>query len=162
MSARRLRSRRQQRGAAAVEGAITATLFVLTFACLLSAVGFASTKLEVMKEARAAAWRQALDHCEERPSAFDAAQREVTRDAAGEGPGSEDAYVGMAEQLESDGNSVIGKGSAVFTNPRFLGAESFQVTNRIEIRCNENVQNDTLWEAIRSAMRSVNPLKRNP
>ena len=150
--------RKRERGAAAVEGAMTATLFVLIFGGMLSAQAFFRGKIEAMGEARQVAWAQAMNACE-------SGGGDDLLSGAESAPGSEPVNTGLSEASDYNvGVGDLGQDSGyvditgvkrTVVNKAPIGGGTYSPVGKFYVRCNEppcsGVCENSMWELIKKA-----------
>lgn len=158
---RRARKRRSSRGAAATEGVIVATLFLLLFAGLWGALTFHHEKIRVMRDARAQAWNYALGACQGGGGAVASGGGQVLDDLASESdnagsnppPDTENQYANIEDsKLSEDSGYAASEVAGSVKMPGLIGGASYTPTGKMYLRCNEDPPPDNLLEIGKRAM----------
>lgn len=137
---RELIKRRRSRGAAMVESAIIAGFMVILFACLWAAASYHSTKIRVMDEARAEAWKKAIGPCQGAESIHDDLSAAATEASSPGVPStkSSDDYVDLQKTSLAVGSGYVAVEKEKNVQfPGLLGGSTFPMKGRMRLRCNE-------------------------
>ncbi|MEZ4220819.1 MAG: hypothetical protein R3B13_07790 [Polyangiaceae bacterium] len=145
------RNRRRERGAAAVEGAVTATLFVLIFAGLWASLGFFRTKLDVMQTARQEAWQKALDPCGGSGLLGGVKESLLGEISKEDSSGSEDKFGDFEGSLDESGGYVTSNIEGSHTNSALFGGGTNKPVGKMYVRCNEDVSKEGLSDIVGEA-----------
>ncbi len=146
------RSRRRQRGAAAVEGAMTMTLFVLIFGGIWAALGFFRAKIDVMQEARADAWQTALDPCGGSGILGSVKDQLLEQVDSGDTSGGNEKFGDFESSLDQSGGYVTTNATATNVSNSLIGGGVYKPEGKMHIRCNEDISNDSLSSIAGEAM----------
>ena len=137
---KRIRRRRQLRGAAMVEAAIIAAFMVIQFASMWGAVSYEKGKLMVMDEARTIAWQQALQPCDGNESTMGNIGNETGNADSDSVPGQGESqkYIDIGKtSLGKDSGYVNVTQSRNVTFPAVIGGQQFTMQAHMYMRCNE-------------------------
>jgi hypothetical protein len=127
------------------EGAIIAMVMVILLASMWAAVNYERTKLQVMDQARVAAWQKSLQTC--------AGDEDVLTDVA---DSSADAASDAPPDTGSTGDFISLPGLDVFKSagyaevdlqkqvqfPGVIGGQTYSMHGKMYMRCNEPKKND--------------------
>ncbi len=146
------RARARRRGAAFVESVLVAGLFVLFFALMWTALGFFRTKLDVMADARQEAWQKALDPCGGSGIFGQVKQQALSDVENAEGLSEPSTQPGVEEEAEEDSGYVTIHRKEPFVSSKLAGGQAYELSGKMHVRCNEDIQSDSLWELTKSAL----------
>ncbi len=129
-----------------VEGAIIAMVMVILLACMWAAVSYERVKLQVMNDARTAAWQKALQPCQGNDNVLTSIDQS-SADANSEPPPDTGGDLGKFISLPS---LDVFKGSGYVdvdltqntTFPGVIGGTTFTMHGKMYMRCNEPKRND--------------------